>query len=162
MKTKNCSFESGFTLIELLVVIAIIGVLATLLLANLNATRTRARDAERKSDLKNIQTALRLYYNDNDQAFPFAGAGNQIKACSSGGNSNCTWGQAWTADDRTYMNTLPADPSDDRDYYYEYVDDDNYILSTCLENTSDDLCNPVNSHPQCAGSLNGCTYLVKP
>jgi len=55
---------SAFTLIELLVVMALIGTLATLLLANFNAARERARDAQRKSDLRNIQTALRLYYND--------------------------------------------------------------------------------------------------
>jgi len=52
---------AGFTLIELLVVIAIIGLLATLLMSNLMGVRERARDAQRKSDLNQIQKALELY-----------------------------------------------------------------------------------------------------
>ena len=58
MKTKK-----GFTLIELLVVIAIIGLLATLSVVSLNNARERARDARRLSDVRQIQTALELYYN---------------------------------------------------------------------------------------------------
>ena len=54
----------GFTLIELLVVIAIIGLLSTLSVVSLNNARSRARDARRVSDIKQMQTALELYYND--------------------------------------------------------------------------------------------------
>ena len=60
----NKKNKKGFTLIELLVVVSLLGVLATLVIANLNSARERTRDATRKSDLRNIQTALRLYYND--------------------------------------------------------------------------------------------------
>ncbi len=59
----------GFTLIELLVVIAIIGILASLLMANFAGIRDRADDAKKKGDLKHLQTALRLYYNDHN-AYP--------------------------------------------------------------------------------------------
>jgi len=38
------NFKKAFTLIELLVVISIIAILATLLIANFNATRNRARE----------------------------------------------------------------------------------------------------------------------
>lgn len=57
-------FTSGFTLIELLVVISIIGILAALLLANMAGIRDRADDARVKSNMKQLQNALRLYYND--------------------------------------------------------------------------------------------------
>ncbi|OGF31319.1 hypothetical protein A3H09_03530, partial [Candidatus Falkowbacteria bacterium RIFCSPLOWO2_12_FULL_45_13] len=56
--------QKGFTLIELLVVIAIIGLLSTLAVVALNNARMKSRDAKRVSDIKQIQTALELYYND--------------------------------------------------------------------------------------------------
>src|SRR3972149_8165962 len=101
------TLKRGFTLIELLVVISIIGILATLLVANYNAARSRARDAQRKSDVRNIQTALRLYYNDT-QLYPcddgvtvnpnedsdIMGCGTQA-ACAS--VTSCNWGSLWAA-----------------------------------------------------------------
>jgi general secretion pathway protein G len=56
--------KKGFTLIELLVVIAIIGMLSALLVPNFMGARERARDAQRKSDLKQIQKALEMYRQD--------------------------------------------------------------------------------------------------
>ena len=61
--------KPGFTLIELLVVISIIGILAALLIANMVGIRERARDSAIKTNLGQLQTALRLYYNDL-QRFP--------------------------------------------------------------------------------------------
>ncbi len=60
MNNKN---KKAFTLIELLVVIAIIGILATLAVVALQQARKNARDAKRIADVKQIQTALELYYN---------------------------------------------------------------------------------------------------
>lgn len=63
MKTK----KPAFTLIELLVVIAIIGILATLGVVALQSARKNARDAKRIADIKQIQTALELYFNNTGQ-----------------------------------------------------------------------------------------------
>jgi type II secretion system protein G len=57
--------SKGFTLIELLVVMAIIGVLASVTLASLNSARAKANDAKRLGDIRSVQNALELYYNDN-------------------------------------------------------------------------------------------------
>ena len=57
--------RQGFTLIELLVVIAIIGLLSTLAVVSLNSARQRSRDAKRLSDVKQLQTALELFYAEN-------------------------------------------------------------------------------------------------
>jgi prepilin-type N-terminal cleavage/methylation domain-containing protein len=59
--TGGIRVKQGFTLIELLVVIAIIGLLSSVALASLSTARTKARDAKRVSDIKNIFTALQLY-----------------------------------------------------------------------------------------------------
>ena len=61
--------KKGFTLIELLVVIAIIGILATLAVVALQQARKNARDAKRIADVRQMQTALELFFNDN-QYYP--------------------------------------------------------------------------------------------
>jgi prepilin-type N-terminal cleavage/methylation domain-containing protein len=63
--------KKGFTLIELLVVIAIIGILSSVVLASLNSARTKSRDARRISDLKQVQLALELSF-DSNQEYPDA------------------------------------------------------------------------------------------
>jgi type II secretion system protein G len=134
---QNLKFSKGFTLIELLVVISLIGILATLVLANLNSARQRGRDAQRKSDLKSIQGALQLYYNDYGK-YPSSDTSGQILGCGISGTSTCYWGQTWTAGSNTYMSTLPDDPLSTQDYVYERTTLDNYTLKACLENKSDE------------------------
>jgi len=60
-KNKN----KGFTLIELLVVISIIGLLSSVVLASLNTAREKSRDGKRLSEMKQIQLALEMYYDEN-------------------------------------------------------------------------------------------------
>ena len=71
--------KKGFTLIELLVVIAIIGLLSTLAVVALTSARTKARDSKRVADMKQLQTAMELYYSDN-AAYPDCTSGF-VSAC---------------------------------------------------------------------------------
>ena len=64
MKITKTHKRSGFTLIELLVVISIIGLLASVVLISLNSARQKSRDAKRIADVKQLATALELYFND--------------------------------------------------------------------------------------------------
>lgn len=148
----------GFTLIELLVVVSIIGILATLVTANLNAARSRARDAERKSDLKNMSTALRMYYNDLG-AYPSTSTFTTLITNKSS-FSNSTTGSV-------YMSSVPNDPlydssdSTSRHYVYSAASSlDSFTLSTCLENKSDASCQSITvSGLTCSTS---CIYQVSP
>ncbi len=131
----------GFTLIEILIVIMLIGILSVIGVYGFTSSQQRVRDATRKADLKNLQTALRLYYNDRGR-YP-ASSGGQINACGSSCNSPCNWGSEWLCGSTSYMSTLPKDPvSQSADgYVYVYTvnasDSDLYTLSTCLENKND-------------------------
>lgn len=58
-KQKN----SGFTLIELLVALAIIGTLLAVVVASINDAKAKARDSQRRIDLKQIQLALEKHAN---------------------------------------------------------------------------------------------------
>jgi prepilin-type N-terminal cleavage/methylation domain-containing protein len=71
---RNKTSQSGFTLIELLVVIAIIGLLASVVLLSLNSARAKSRDAKRLSDVRQIASAMELYFNDAN-TYPSASSG---------------------------------------------------------------------------------------
>jgi len=69
MFPKHKLFIKGFTLIELLTVIAIIGIMSSIIVANLNNARSKGRDAKRIADVKQLQLLLELYF-DNNAEFP--------------------------------------------------------------------------------------------
>ncbi len=75
LRNKN----KGFTLIELLVVIAIIGLLASVVLLALNSARAKSRDAKRLADVRQIASALELYFNDFN-TYPTGTAGTGAAA----------------------------------------------------------------------------------
>lgn len=62
-KIKDLS-RSGFTIVELLIVIVVIGILAGLVFVQFNNVQGRARDSERKADIRLIESKLAEYYAD--------------------------------------------------------------------------------------------------
>lgn len=120
--------QKGFTLIELLIVIAIIGLLAALALVSLTAAQQRSRDTKRVADMKSMQTAFELLFNET-AAYIQLGDGSSI-----GTGSNAAWTDV--ADAMTeYISSLPVDPTNSGAYVYTYwTDNDNsYFLRAALE-----------------------------
>jgi type IV pilus assembly protein PilA len=118
--------QEGFTLLELLIVIVIIGILAVLIVPNLASGPQRARDAQRKSDLRNVKTALETYYNDKNG---YPASGTISDDLTTGG---------------TYLKALPTDPKTKANYTYTPSPDGcasgactSYVLQATLENTKD-------------------------
>ena len=128
----------GFTLIELLVVIAIIGVLSTLAVVALNNAREKSRDAKRASDIKQVQTALQLYLNDNN-GYPVAVAGVTLGSAGAASLSS-TNGLAATVAGTTYMGQVPANPTPGgADYVYTSATGAAYSITFTLEGQTGDL-----------------------
>lgn len=132
---RNLVNVQGFTLIELLVVISLIGILASLALVSYTGAQRQARDAQRKSDLRQYQTALESFANRKGGLYPsytttVSAAGS---LCTALGNS---------------ISGCPQDPRnlDDASFVYNYQSDGTgagsttgvrYVLWAKLENTTD-------------------------
>jgi len=128
--------RKGFTLIELLVVIAIIGILASMVLVALSGARAKARDATRKSDLRQIKTALEVYYSDkNPNTYLYQATAVTADATSTGL-------------DATYIKTFPTDPNGTNPYMYQTDGSagnaQNYAVFAALENKNDGEINTTN------------------
>lgn len=145
MKWKNKT-QIGFTLVELLVVMSILGVLVTLVSGGFRTAQIRGRDAQRKSDLKQIANALELFYSDY-KTYPSEVSG-KIQACpydpTSHTGSNCEWGVSEFTDGKSvYFKVLPKDPASDFEYIYRVVPGSNnqkFQLFARLENSQDKDC----------------------
>lgn len=127
----------GFTLIELLVVIAIIGLLSAVIIAPIQSSRKKARDAKRVSELREIKKALEIYFDDN---------GSYPSTCAMS-YSGASWAAVLPTN---YLPRMPLDPintTSQYGYYYcigykpsglcSYIStglSTDYILATRLEN----------------------------
>ncbi len=144
----------GFTLIEILVVISIIGILIALSIFGLQGTFESARDAKRKSDLKEYQSSLETYASKNNNLFYSSAASID----PSGNSAFCTaMGQT----------SCPTDPKSGAYSYCTDTAATNYVLWATLENPSSPVTywiacsngktgipNPSNTVPTCGASFN--------
>lgn len=117
----------AFTLIELLVVISIIGILAGLSIFGVDAYFQSSRDTQRKSDLKQYQTALEAYANKNSGLYYSSGTTNP-----SGNSAFCT---------AMGLTSCAADPTTTQNYNFQSngsggATATQYVLWATLENPS--------------------------
>ena len=143
--------KKGFTLIELLVVIAIIALLSTLAVVALGSARQKARDAKRLADIKQISTALELYFTDQN-LYPVATSaitlgGSAAKCLATNGfqaSGACTG--------TTYLATVPSNPTPGgANYQYTSADGSTYSGTFSLEGASGGLA--AGAHTQSPAGL---------
>jgi len=142
--------QKGFTLVELLVAIGIIGILSSIAVVSVSNVRAKARDAKRIADVKQVQTALESFFNDQN-AYPAtarAKLGDTPAAvlCGHKGQGNAVVydfqaaPNGGTCDTVTYLNPVPKNPTPNgKDYAYAAVGGDSYTLKFSLESGSGTL-----------------------
>lgn len=117
--------------------IVVIGILAIGIINIVNpiAQLQKARDAQRKSDLSQIQKAFETFHQDNGK-YPDAENYN-IKGLD---GSIVDWGNPWVP----YMIVLPKDPSSSKNYIYKVSSDwQTYYIYASLDRGANDpqVCN---------------------
>lgn len=108
----------GFSLIELMVSITIIGILSSIIYANFGGGNAKARDAERQTDLRVLQTALAQFKQQNGR-YPAMGTDSNGDGYSSESES-ATYIVGLTP---TFIPRLPTDPRRGSNPGYSYVVD---------------------------------------
>ena len=82
----------GFTLVELIVVIGIIAILATAVMSGFSGSQAQARDAERQTELRQLEIAIESYRRDN-RRYP-SGCGGTGWSGHLGTGFECNCGEA--------------------------------------------------------------------
>ena len=131
MKFKLKKQGQGFTIVELLIVIVVIGLLAALVIVQFSNVQARARDSERKSDIRAIQSKVAEYYALNgrypsslDDAVNDPDLGLPVEACKAPSTADdCTTALATRAYKyKTFLNAT-AQPADTQAAYEAAVAD---------------------------------------
>ena len=107
----STSFRKGFTLIELLLVIGIIAILASIVIVAINPTKQLgdARNAQRKSDVNTILSAVYQYAIDNDGNLPSGISTTNSEICATGA-TDCDAAIDLDVLTGSYLVRIPRDP----------------------------------------------------
>jgi general secretion pathway protein G len=128
--------EKGFTLIELMTVILILGLVIGIAMPNLLKNREIAKKTATQSELRSIQSALEMYYIENDK-YPATDEGVKILI------------------EEKYLDDGAIKDEFKRAYNYEGVaiadvEDQDYHLSSSgvdgIKETEDDIQTPIGDH----------------
>lgn len=163
MFRRPSSLRSGFTLVELLVIVLVVSIVSVVIVSNVRNSKAVARDAQRLTDLQNLQVALRLY-KDAHGRYPSAGCGR---------------GNAWTGNHPSYGacpdyitglsefngGPLPVDPIPDARFGYIYRTDNQgseykVLAYGSVEATYVDNQHQFSRFRDCSTATNATTFAV--
>ena len=114
-KEKLSKNNKGFSLIEIITAVSIISLVATMSTEQMDNLIPTARDAQRKANIHQIQTALNIYYNDHGEypssltAAPTQESWEKVKTALEGEDPLTS-----------YMPEVPVDPLNTDHYVFKY------------------------------------------
>ncbi len=103
--------RGGFSIAEVIVAVSIIALLASVVIVNVQDGRKKARDAQRVSDLQQLQLAIRAYRDANSSDYPASLSGELVARGSGMG--------ALTVSYLTKALTDPLTGTSGYGYYYD-------------------------------------------
>lgn len=142
----------GFTLVEIVVAVAVIGILAAIIIPNMNSGSAQARDAERKAYLRALQSALELY-RDEYGRYP---EGCNVDASDAGTES------AWIGG-VDYVSGEPGTNYEcDSGNTAEYIRNDLSATVGEVENFAPQFISRLPRDPRLNGTNSGYVYITNP
>jgi len=129
------SNNKGFSLTEIITTIGIISAISTVSATQLDDVIEAARDAQRKANTRQVQTALNLYYDEHLE-YPVS--------ISNEPTQNAWENMALVLEDpnNTFMPEVPLDPLNDEKYNFKYWSDGQTFKIT-FETEDPDDASPV-------------------
>ncbi len=103
--------KEGFTLVELMIVIIILAILTGIAVPSYMVLRDRARTSAAQSELRNMATALEMYFADNNEQYPATTFAVMEVALETGGPGG-----------EGYMSNVPTNDPWGRPYVYTAPD----------------------------------------
>lgn len=151
LKKRN----QGFTIIELLIVIVVIGILALLVITTYSGIQAKARNSQRQSDIKNLQTALEGFYQDKGY-YPTLGQLNTAAFLDENLRGLDT--EALSDPSNPGNTTLVAAPAE-RSYSYQATDSDGAACAADADEVT--TCARYTITATYEGEVNGATTFSK-
>lgn len=112
-RNLSIKFSKGFTLLELLLAMAVLTILTGVVIVAINPAKhfTKAREAERQTEVYAIVTALHQYALDNESSFPDSLTTTERDICRTGSES-CVGMHELSAltNGERYLVSIPIDP----------------------------------------------------
>ena len=124
----KCGEKRGFTMVELVVVLAVISIISSVVLNAFSEMQSKARDAKRLSDMREIVKALTLYAETSNPDYPVANPAVTITGSST---------FSTTLEGAGVISAVPKDPLHPT-FTYTYLSStgSEYTLSFCLEGSN--------------------------
>lgn len=138
--------QKGFTLVELLVVVAVIALIGVFAAVAVNSARSKQRDATRLANIRQVQSALEDYFNENNtyptgELLPLGDSATSACLGVDGFASNCA------SDPSIFMRIVPTtydtgledivtcgQPARNAFCYTQLYEGDSYVIHFELEN----------------------------